>query len=108
MSCERFHDCDDAILDRLNGVDSGSRFRCAERDSFECDDRTGVRGDSISGRRRKRSDRNSADFEDRGGCRDVCGGIWQDACAGRRRRRTCCDFCWLWSRCPYRDGIIRE
>ena len=157
--CERrYHDCDDAVLDRLNGVDNiqpiGRRNGNAdllEEDARFLSDPCGGRrnggtdlleedarflSDSCGGRRNGRSadlleedarvlsdsggGRRNGLSDQRGGKRhgrsagrreedsrvlsDPCGSGWADACSSRNRQRSCCDFCWLWSRCPYREG----
>lgn len=74
--CERrYRDCDDALLDRLNGV-----------------------GDWVVGNRRgwDKDRRDDIRFVS-----DPCRSGWVDVCAVKGRRRCCCDFCWLRWRCPY-------
>ncbi len=78
--CERkHHDCDDAILDRLNGVDN---IQLVGRRNIRNVDRREEEARFLS---------------------DPCGSGWTDVCERRKERRCCCDFCWLRSRCPYRE-----
>lgn len=81
MSCcaKRRYNCDDAILDRLNGVgntETAGRDHC--RESKWQVDNVGLL-----------SDQN--------------GSCWQNWEICRRSQRSICDYCWLSSRCPYRE-----
>ena len=76
--CENRHrDCDDAVLDWLNGVDGRRPVgrRCVR-----------------DGGRREEEARILS---------DPCGNGWTDVCESRKERRCCCDFCWLRCHCPY-------